>query len=81
MSNQNTLPNACPTGSPELPADQRAQWQADIARMRALQVEHAQHALKMGDTYNELKQRWGVQMPELAKEAGIPYRGPRLPGG
>jgi hypothetical protein len=66
-----------PTGSPEIPTEQRAQWQADIARMRALEVEHAQHALRMGDTYNELKQRWGVQMPELAKEAGIPYHAAR----
>jgi hypothetical protein len=71
-----SIPGA-PTASSALPADQRAQWQADIARMRALQVEHAQHALRMGDTYNELKQRWGVQMPELAKEAGIPYHAAR----
>jgi hypothetical protein len=79
MSAQNTLPasnndHESQAPSPEIPEDQLPQWRADIARMRALQVEHA---LRMGDTYNELKQRWDVKMPELAKEAGIPYHAAR----
>jgi hypothetical protein len=31
----------------------------------------------MGDLYNELKQRWDVKMPALAKEAGVPYHAAR----
>jgi hypothetical protein len=73
-ANTKAISPADPDG---IPAEQRSQWRADVAAMRDLHVAHEQSPLQMGDLYNELKVRWDVKMPALAKEAGVPYHAAR----
>src|SRR5947209_6344098 len=52
-----------------LTPEQLTQWRRDVAALRAHLCEHALFPLRMGDLFNDLKQRWGEKMPVLARSA------------
>jgi hypothetical protein len=55
----------------EVNARWQAQWDGDVAALRALFIEEESLPLRMGDLLNTLKTRWSGKMPDLAKEAGL----------
>jgi hypothetical protein len=62
-----------PPVSQWLTPQRRAQFDADVAALRDLHTQQDSLPLRLGDLFNELKERWQEKLPALAERAGVPY--------